>query len=73
MELATFEDYIGSPILQRGKVYFEDGHVESLEVVEKDAWIASVIGSEEYFVEVEINKRGVVSEYQCNCPYDNKI
>src|SRR5690554_1831377 len=73
MKLATFEEYIGSTILQRGKAYFEGGHVESLEEVEKEAWIATVIGSEEYFVEVELNKRGVVSEHQCDCPYDGSI
>lgn len=73
MELASFEEYIGGPILQRGKAYFEDRHVESLEEVEKGEWIATVTGSEEYSVEVEINKRGVVSEYQCDCPYDGDL
>lgn len=56
MELTSFENHIGNTILQRGKAYYEDGHVESFEEVENGAWIATVIGSEDYFVEIEFSK-----------------
>ncbi len=73
MELKSFENYIGSTILKRGKSYFEDGHVEFLEQVENGVWNATVIGSDDYFVEVDISRRGIVEDYQCDCPYDGDI
>src|SRR5690606_20415125 len=68
-----FENHIGNTILQRGKAYYEDGHVESFEEVENGAWIATVIGSEDYFVDIEFSKRGTVTDYQCDCPYDGDL
>jgi len=56
MELASFEEYVGISILQRGRVYFEGGHIESLEEVEKDAWIGTVVGSEENTISLEVDK-----------------
>lgn len=73
MELTSFEKHIGNTILQRGKAYYEYGHVESFEEVENGAWIATVIGSEDYFVEIEFSKRGTVKDYQCDCPYDGDL
>lgn len=73
MELTSFEKHIGSTILQRGKAYYEDGHVESLEEVENGVWNATVLGSEDYFVEIEISKRGTVKDYECDCPYDGDL
>lgn len=73
MELTSFENHIGSTILQRGKAYYEDGHIESLEEVENGAWTATVIGSEDYFVEIEFSKRGTVKDCQCDCPYDGDL
>lgn len=71
--MTSFEYHIGNTILQRGKAYYEDGHVESFEEVENGAWIATVIGSEDYFVEIEFSKRGTVKDYQCDCPYDGDL
>lgn len=73
MELTSFENHIGNTILQRGKAYYEDRHVESFEEVENGAWIATVIGSEDYFVEIEFSKRGTVKDCQCDCPYDGDL
>jgi len=73
MELTSFENHIGNTILQRGKAYYEDGHVESFEEVKNGAWIATVIGSEDYFVEIEFSKRGTVKDCQCDCPYDGDL
>lgn len=73
IDLTSFENHIGNTILQRGKAYYEDGHVESFEEVENGAWIATVIGSEDYFVEIEFSKRGTVKDYQCDCPYDGDL
>lgn len=73
MELTSFENHIGNTILQRGKAYYEDGHVESFEEVKNGTWIATVIGSEDYFVEIEFSKRGTVKDCQCDCPYDGDL
>lgn len=73
MELASFEKHINSTILQRGKVYYQKGNVESLEEAEDGVWKAAVTGSDDYFVEIEISKKGSVGDYGCECPYDGDL
>ena len=72
MNLATFEDNLGSEILKRGSTYYDNGHVASLEE-EKGVWTAMVVGSDDYSVEVELNKAGVIMDCYCDCPYDGNI
>lgn len=73
MRLATFEDNIGSKILKRGSAYYNNGHVASLEEEEKGIWTATVVGSDEYSVEIELSKAEVIKDYYCDCPYDGDI
>ncbi|WP_312352201.1 SWIM zinc finger family protein [Sphingobacterium siyangense] len=73
MELSSFEKQINSTILQRGKVYYQKGQVESLGETEDGVWVAVVAGSDDYFVEIEISKKGSVGDYGCDCPYDGDL
>ncbi|WP_157698586.1 SWIM zinc finger domain-containing protein [Sphingobacterium sp. G1-14] len=73
MELSSFEKQINSTILQRGKVYYQKGQVESLEETEDGVWSAAVTGSDDYFVEIGISKKGFVNNYECDCPFDSDL
>ncbi len=68
IELNNFESYINGKILKRGLDYWESGAVEDLENDggKVEAW---VIGTEEYKVELELEK-DKVTWHSCTCPYD---
>lgn len=54
-------------ILDRGIEYYEDGNVIDFEYTE-DTITAKVMGSEDYNVEIDIEKEDVLGMY-CSCPY----
>ncbi len=67
--LDNFESAITAQILQRGKDYFKNKAVESLEENPSGTWAATVEGSEDYEVEVLLSGKNV-EDYSCDCPYD---
>lgn len=69
MTLQDFEQHIDKTILQRGRQYFEDGHVGSLEQINGE-WVAGVAGSDDYAVTVTLDRNGRITETECDCPYD---
>lgn len=62
-----WENLFASHILARGYDYFCDDAVENMEVSE-DFVRASVLGTEEYEVEISLIN-GEVSDMYCSCPY----
>ena len=69
MRIDDFENEIDATILGRGQAYFEEGAVVELEQVRQGLYEATVAGSDDYIVEVEIRK-GEVKVLECDCPYD---
>lgn len=67
--LKNFERWINPTILQRGKKYYKDGAVLSIEEDEGD-WTAEVEGSDCYQVTVTILAGEEIGDYYCDCPYD---
>jgi hypothetical protein len=65
----NFDKEISAAIVRRGKDYFANGAVSALEVTDK-VWSAEVFGSDDYTVEVQLDDKGTVVGYSCNCPYD---
>ena len=61
------EDDFGYQIKERGKYYYEAGHIISLYKLD-NKYYAKVRGTEDYEVTVENSKYGI--EYNCNCPYN---
>lgn len=59
-------------ILQRGRKYYEEGWVGSVSKTET-GYAAAVEGTEDYEVEIHVQKRGssqeVVHDMECTCPY----
>lgn len=70
MNLQNFQNQIDPNILKRGKDYFENKNVEYLEEIKKNHWVADVIGSEDYQVEIKLSSQGEIKNCSCTCPYD---
>lgn len=69
IQLDRFEEQIDEVILQRGLNYFRKGYVTDVEEIGYGDYEATVNGREIYTVHLHIEK-GIVTEYDCNCPYD---
>lgn len=72
MTLSNFENYVPSKILARGEEYYITDAIESLEEVSPGVWNATVIGSDEYSVNVCLKGDEVIS-WDCDCPYDGDL
>lgn len=61
-------DEAGDEVTQRGKEYFIKGAVTSLDDIGHEEWQATVLGTEEYSVEITL-KKNAVSSTDCTCFY----
>jgi hypothetical protein len=69
MNLKTFEKSFSKTILDRGKGYYKNGYVISLEETDTNEWFAEVDGTEVYEVEVSLNSYQDIISSHCDCPY----
>lgn len=69
IQLDRFEEQIDEVILQRGLNYFRKGYVTNVEEIGPGDYEATVEGTDTYTVHLHV-ERGVVTEYDCDCPYD---
>lgn len=67
--LDQFEQVIDEKILKRGLSYYKKGLVQQLDEVSPNTYDAVVEGTEDYTVQLTV-KNKVVTEYVCDCPYD---
>jgi hypothetical protein len=67
--LNEFEQIVDETILKRGLSYFERGVVTAFSEVSKGEFDARVSGTEEYSVQLSVDK-DIVTSHRCNCPYD---
>ena len=67
--LDHFEQIIDERILKRGFSYYKKGNVLQLDEVSPNTYEAVVEGTDDYTVQLSINN-DMVTEYVCNCPYD---
>lgn len=68
--LDQFEQYIDEKILKRGLSYFQDGCVGEAEEISAGVFEATVSGSDNYTVQLEIS-HNTITDYTCDCPYDD--
>lgn len=73
MKLKNFEENFDKTILQRGKNYYHDGAVLSIEKISENEYTAEVEGNEIYEITVEIDDNGNIDDISCDCPYDMGI
>lgn len=69
LTLDNFEIQIASVIVQRGRGYYNNGSVISIEETDDNTWTAEVEGTQLYTVEVTL-KNKTITDYSCDCPYD---
>ena len=67
--LNEFEQVIDEIILKRGLTYFKDGAITDFSEFSNGEYEASVSGTEEYTVQLEI-RNNIITEHNCDCPYD---
>lgn len=67
--LNQFEQLIDETILKRGLSYFKNNAVTNLSEISNGEYEDIVSGTENYTVCLKI-KNGVITEHQCDCPYD---
>ncbi len=70
MDLNNFENYIDPKILARGYDYYENDYVTSVEEIKENVFVAKVVGTDQYTVEVELDHKANIIDTQCDCPYD---
>ncbi|MCF0059318.1 SWIM zinc finger domain-containing protein [Dyadobacter sp. CY356] len=70
MNLKNFHQEIPRIILQRGKDYYNEGAVISLEEEEAGLWNGVVEGAEIYLVEVVLGEGGEIDSFLCDCPHE---
>lgn len=73
LTIQNFDSQIDSVMLKRGKSYYDNGFVTSIEETGDNTWTAEVEGSETYNVEVVLKKGSKINTYSCDCPYDDGI
>lgn len=62
-----WKDWFQPHILERGRIYFDEGRVSELERTE-DGYAAIVVGTEEYAVEILLEGDSI-EDMLCDCPY----
>jgi uncharacterized Zn finger protein len=67
--LDHFEHSIEPSILKKGLSYFKNNKVVDFDEVSKGQFEATVEGTEDYTVQIQINN-GAIVEKICSCPYD---
>jgi uncharacterized Zn finger protein len=67
--LANFEQVIDPTVLQRGRDYYDGGHIVDLEEIEAGYWQAVVEGTETYRVFIIVAPDASLN-WACDCPYD---
>ena len=69
MNLYNFMNEIDETILNRGLLYFKDGHVLGTKVL-SNGWVeVLVVGHDDYKVSIQLADDGTILKANCACPY----
>ncbi|MCP4438803.1 MAG: hypothetical protein GY810_07650 [Aureispira sp.] len=72
MNIHDFENHIPKKILDRGFSYYEYGNLQdhNIEQVFEGVFEATVFGTEDYDVQVKMDKDQNILSSACSCPYE---
>lgn len=70
VNLTIFEECIPRKILARGKQYFEENHILGMVEVSPQHFVAEIMGSNHYTIQINLNGEGEIVHSACDCPYD---
>ena len=71
MKITNFESYVDDKILARGYDYYLKGFVKELKQTFDHVFTATVQGTDDYYVLVEMGANGQIRFSDCECPYDS--
>ena len=63
------EELFDGRIFSRGEEYFEEGLVESVELLDENTIIGTVVGNDRYKVTISVDSEGDIG-CDCTCPYE---
>ena len=69
LTLNNFERQLDSTIVSRGRTYYDDRNVTELSHPSESVWRATVYGTDEYDVIIQLQDEKIISSH-CSCPYD---
>ena len=70
LETFPYSQYADPQSIQRGRAYYKDGRVWSVELVNNYEAICLIEGdSDEYTVEIEVDRKSGNLTFDCDCPY----
>lgn len=69
MTINNFEENIDTRLLERGLQYYQEGNILTIEQIEKGIWEATVSGTEDYEVTIELLDEKITNS-NCNCPFN---
>lgn len=69
MKLRDFEQYVDEVIIDRGRRYYKEKRIASIDKQQDDRYVAAVNGSDNYMVTVQLDEQETIVEAECNCPY----
>ncbi|GAA0338415.1 hypothetical protein GCM10008967_30860 [Bacillus carboniphilus] len=70
MKIMTFEEHIDDLKLKRGKDYYLNDHIKSIEEISKNSYIVEVVGTDTYLVQIFTNDKKEILSTTCDCNYD---
>lgn len=70
MKLSDFDEEIDEKIVDRGLRYYKEGRVLDLDQLDEGKYMATVEGTEDYQVMIQLSGKGEILEHFCDCPYD---
>ena len=73
MKLSNYKSHISQAIVERGQEYYNDQAVKDLTELNRGQYMAIVKGTEDYEVDVTIDKKREVTHLFCTCPYDGDV
>jgi len=69
VNIENFEQDINQIIVVRGLEYFREERIEDIKDAGDHLYIATVIGSDDYSIEVQLDQEGRILDANCDCPY----
>ena len=74
MNLKNFDKEVSDVIFERGEDYYLNNAITDLQIMDNGQYFAFVEGNYgDYKVEIRLDKKNNITEYQCNCPHDADI
>lgn len=73
MKLSNYKSYLSPALVERGQDLYYDQAIKDLTELNKGQYMAIAEGTQDYEVDVTIDKKREVTHLFCNCPDDSDV